>query len=93
MYKDGSLTYRKYKEELLGLLSDAPRIGAPAKFTLSQREQIVGLANTKPEELDLPFTHWSLKLLRLEVLERGIVQSISIRQIGRFLKSAPLTAA
>lgn len=92
-YKNGELKYRTYKKELLSLLSDAPRIGAPAKFLLSEKEQIVALANTKPEELGLPFTHWSLELLQLEVLERGIVKSISIRQIGRFLKSAPLTAA
>lgn len=92
-YKKDKLNYRIYKQELLALLSDATRIGAPAKFTLSEREQIVALGNTKPEELDLPFTHWSLELLQLEVLERGIVKSISIRQIGRFLKSAPLTAS
>ena len=92
-YKNDKLNYRMYKEELLDLLSDAPRSGTPAKFTLSEKEQVVALGNTKPEELGLPFTHWSLELLQLEVLERGIVESISIRQIGRFLKSAPLTAA
>lgn len=92
-YKNDKLSYRMYKEELLDLLSDGSRSGTPAKFTLSEKEQIVALGNTKPEELGLPFTHWSLELLQLEVLERRIVESISIRQIGRFLKSAPLTAA
>lgn len=91
-YKTAKLSYQTYKQELLYLLSDAPRSGSPAKFTLSEKEQIVALGNTKPEDLDLPFTHWSLELLQIEVLERGIVENISIRQIGRFLKSAPLTA-
>jgi len=92
-YKNEKLNYQTYKQELLDLLSDAPRSGSPTKFTLSEKEQIVALGNTKPEELGLPFTHWSLELLQLEVLERKIVESISIRQIGRFLKSAPLTTA
>ena len=91
-YKADKLKYQTYKQELLDLLSDARRSGSPAKFSLSEKDQIVALASEKPEELGLPFTHWSLELLQIEVLERGIVESISIRQLGRFLKSAPSTA-
>jgi len=40
-------------------LSDAPRAGAPAKFTSEAICQIMALACTDPETLDIPISHWS----------------------------------
>ncbi len=92
-YQSKKLSYNGYKKEIVELLSDKYRTGCPPKFTLSQREKIVALGSTKPEDLDLPFTHWSLELLREEAISREIVANISVRQVGRFLKSAQITAS
>ncbi len=87
-YMRGDLSYNKYKQELLVLVEDKPRSGTPGVFTLAEKEKIVALGSTDPSDLGLPFTHWSLQLLRDEVIQRGIVKKISIRQVGRFLKGA-----
>lgn len=67
-------------------LSDAPRSGAPATFTAEQTCAIVALACEKPEEADVPFSHWSASDLAREAVRRGLVPKISPRTVGRFLK-------
>jgi transposase-like protein len=67
-------------------LSDAPRSGAPGKFTPEQVCAIVALACESPKANDLPITHWSQCELARQAIERGIVCSISHGSIGRFLK-------
>ncbi len=92
-YERDKLSYNEYKRELKEILSDKPRSGTPPIFTRAQIDQIVTIGSTKPEELGLPFTHWSNELLKQEVVSREIVKSISTRQVGRFLKSAPSSTA
>jgi len=88
-YLAEDLSTNSYKKELTNLVNDKTRSGKPPIFTLAEKEKIVALASTDPSDLDLPFTHWSGLLLQGEVIARGIVKNISVRQIGRFLKSAP----
>lgn len=68
------------------LLSDLPRSGSPGKFTAEQVTQILALACEDPEESGRPVTHWTPRELADEAAKRGIVESISPRQVGRFLK-------
>jgi len=68
------------------VLSDAPRPGTPAKFTAEQITQIIALACEDPSESGRPVTHWTSVELADEAVKRGIVQSISPRHVGRFLK-------
>ena len=75
------------------ILSDAQRPGAPSTFTDEQVAAIIALACEDPAKMGLPFSHWSPKLLRIEAIKLGIVESISVRQIGRFLKGEGITAA
>jgi putative transposase len=75
------------------LLSDRPRSGAPGKFTAEQITQILAVACEDPEASDRPVTHWTPRELADEVIKRGIVESISARQVGRFLKSSRPEAA
>jgi len=77
---------RKLKEIIKKILSDAQRSGAPPTFSDEQVACILALGCEKPEELGLPFSHWSPSLLREEVIKRGIVESISVTQISRFFK-------
>jgi putative transposase len=76
-----------------GLLSDLPRSGSPGKFTAEQITQILAVACEAPQASDRPVTHWTPRELADEVVKRGIVESISARQVGRFLKSSRPEAA
>jgi transposase len=69
-----------------GLLSDRPRSGSPGKFTAEQVTRIPAIAREGPETSDRPVTHRTPRELADEVVKRGIVESISPRQVGRFLK-------
>ena len=71
---------------------EAPRPGHPPKFTAEQICQILALACDKPEDHGYPFSHWSENALALAATEKGIVSSISQRQVGRFLKSGRYTS-
>ena len=68
------------------LLQDAYRSGAPATFTAEQVVQIVAVACEDPQRRGYPISHWTPKEVAQEVVKQGIVPSISIRQVGRFLK-------
>ena len=91
--KTATETPKKLRGEIEAVLSDLPRSGAPSTFTDEQIACIIGLACELPESLGLPFSHWSPSLLQKEVINRGIVESISAVHIGRFLKGAGLKAA
>jgi len=68
------------------VLSDLPRAGCGGKFTAEQIAQILAVACEPPEQSGRPVTHWTARELADEVIQRGIVPSISVRQVGRFLK-------
>jgi putative transposase len=67
-----------------GLLSDRPRSGSPGKFTAEQVTQVLAVACEEPQACGRPVTHWTPRELADEVVKRGIVESISPRQVGRF---------
>jgi transposase len=71
-------------------LSDEPRPGAPGKFTPEQVAQILAVACEPPAESGRPITHWTGHELADEVVERGIVASISTTQVNRYLREAAL---
>src|SRR6516162_3655694 len=75
------------------LLSDSPRRGWAGKFSAEQVTQIIAIACEPPEECGRPVTHWTPRELADEVKKRGIVTSISARQVGRFLKDGRSQAA
>jgi putative transposase len=68
-------------------LADAPKPGAPAKFTPEQVCQIIALACERPADSERPISQWSHRELADEIVRRGIVVSISPRHAGRLLKS------
>ena len=74
------------KETIVQLLHDDYRRGAPATFTAEQVVQIIAVACEDPQTSGYPVSHWTPKEVAQEVVKRGIVPSISIRQVGRFLK-------
>jgi|SRR5215471_732178 len=74
------------RRALAEFLRDRPRPGCPGKFTPEQVAQVLAVACEPPEDSGRPVTHWTPRELADEVARRGIVPSISPRQVGRFLK-------
>ena len=68
------------------ILADAPRPGTPSTFTPEQVVQIVAVSLEAPEECGRPVSHWTPNELADEAVRRGIVERISPRTAGRFLK-------
>lgn len=81
------------REAMEEVLSDLPRAGCGGKFTAEQIAQILAVACEPPENSGRPVTHWTPRELTDEVIQRGIVPSISVRQVGRFLKDGRVKAA
>jgi transposase len=71
-------------------LQDAPRPGAPDKFTPEQVCQIIALACEKPEDHGRPVTHWTHWELAEVAIEKDIVDSISASHLGALLKKKDL---
>ena len=67
-------------------LSDAPRCGAPGKFTPEQVCAIIALACEDPKDSGLPISQWSQTEVARQAVKRGIVPSISHGSVGRFFK-------
>jgi len=72
------------EEVMEAILADAPRPGTPATFTPEQVAKIIAVACEKPSDSQRPISHWTPRELADEVIKRGIVHSISVRQVGRF---------
>ncbi len=64
--------------------------GRPKLFSKQQREAIVGLATTEPRSLGLEYDAWSLKRLRVQLIERGIVGDVSPETIRQQLLGSGL---
>ena len=71
-------------------LQDSERIGAPVKFSMEQVVELFALACSPPEDYGRPISHWTARELADEIMKRGIIESISIRHVGRLLEEAEL---
>jgi putative transposase len=74
-------------------LADAPRPGAPAQISAEAYCQIMAIACQPPDTFGRPITHWTERELAEEAQKQQIVQTISPRQVGRFLKRSRAQAA
>ena len=81
------------REAIEQVLGDLPRAGCGGKFTAEQIAQLLAVACEPPENSGRPVTHWTPRELTDEVMKRGTVASISVRQVGRFLKDGRTPAA
>ncbi|OQA42539.1 MAG: hypothetical protein BWY52_02177 [Chloroflexi bacterium ADurb.Bin325] len=59
--------------------------GRPRLFSEEQRNAIVGLATTDPQELGLGFDAWSLQRLRIYLVKQGVTPDISAETIRQEL--------
>jgi transposase len=72
------------------VLSDAPRNGSSGKFTAEQVTMILAVACETPDQSGRPIDYWTGRELADEVVKRGIVDSISVSQVNRYLAEAAL---
>jgi transposase len=83
------LWIRRFNEQGLAALDDAPRSGRPETYTEEQRSRVIAKARSlppKPEGEDLPPTcHWTLDRLQEELNKEGL--PIKRSQIRRILKA------
>ena len=81
---------RALRAAIEAALEDAPRSGNPRKITNIQLTLILQMACEKPEKYDVPTSHWTAAALAHTAIGREIVESISARQVGRYLAAADL---
>jgi len=74
-------------------LSDAPRSGGPCRITAEEVCAIIALACKRPRDCGLPLSHWSASDLAREALRQNLVERLSPRSAGRFLKRCGPQAA
>ena len=67
------------------------KAGENWKFTDEQKDELVALATSRPRDLGLPFSQWSLSRLRQEAMDRRIVDSISIEWLRVILDEADVS--
>lgn len=79
---------KQLRKMIENILSDAPRPGTPKFFRVEQVVQIVALACEDPKKSQRPVSHWTPTELAQEAKKRGIVEKISPRSVGRFLKGS-----
>lgn len=91
--EDEGVSDQKLKQLITEVLSDRPRPGTPAKFTAEQIVQIVAVACEQPSQSPRPVNQWPPTELAEEVVKRGIVEKISPRSVGRFLKRSVSTTS
>lgn len=66
------------------------KVGKKRVISSSTEDRILCIALTKPTELGLHFSTWSLRKLRAYLIKKKIVKGISHTQIARILKSRKL---
>lgn len=73
-------------EAILEVLDDNERSGHPTKFTAEQEDRVRALACRSPSEFGLPHSRWTRGLLAEVAAREGIVDSVSVAEVGRWLK-------
>lgn len=68
----------------MDFLDDVPRSGRPHTYDERQRGEMVLAAKTPPQQLDLPFGHWTLDRL-VEYVNKQLDIPISRSQLGEIL--------
>lgn len=86
MAAEVAVTERQLSRIIEDILSDEYRGGTPPKFQPEQVAQIIAISCEKPADSNRPISHWTPRELAEEAVKRKIVESISTRSAGRFLK-------
>jgi len=72
--------------KMLEILSDAARVGRPARISLAQYHSIQTIACCKPTDYGYPIEQWTGDLIAQTAIEQGIIDKISGRYVNSLLK-------
>lgn len=81
---------RRFQEQRLVAIYDAPRSGAPPRYSEQIRLFFCTLVRKSPETTGLPISRWSLSWLRVAAAQAGLKEVPSREQIRRWLHAAKL---
>jgi putative transposase len=90
LWRNRWLETEKKELSIFQKLQDAERVGAPAKFSMEQVIELFALACSPPSDYGRPISHWTPRELADEIMKQGIIESISVRHVGRLLEEAQL---
>jgi transposase len=79
----------RFNESGLAALDDAPKSGRPQTYSEEQRGQLIAVARTHPQQLDLSFGHWTLDRL-VRYAHEQLAITISRSQLGFILQQEGL---
>lgn len=57
---------------------------------MEQVIELFALACSPPLDYGRPISHWTARELTEEIMKQGIIESISVRHVGRLLEEAEL---
>ncbi len=80
----------QFRRSVILCLSDAPRSGAPGKFTAQQIVGLIGIACEPPENSGRQVTTWTGSELADECRKRNLVDSISASHVNCILREVDL---
>lgn len=86
-WRESQAALRRVIEEVLW---DAPRSGFSGKFTAEQVTQVLAVACEPASQSGRPIDEWTGRELADELVQRGIVSSISTSQVNRYLAKVEL---
>ena len=86
--------HEEYVRELIRLFNSGgfdalrPRkpSGRPSKYAPEEVSVMLELAGTRPQDIGLPFTVWSLRKLANHLVRSGVVKEIHATTLGRILR-------
>jgi len=87
---DGPDSETKLANVIKSVLSDKQRPGKEPRFTPEQIMLVNELACKNPKDFGYELSCWNLASLAQEAVRQGIVESISVASVQRFLKFAGL---
>lgn len=82
---------KRFNEQGLEGLDDRPRPGQPRRFTDAHRLELIALVSTKPRDHGHVASTWTVELLRQTLIEKGVVESISVGTIHKWLQASGFT--
>lgn len=91
VYQQQTERTSEHLSQMLSLLRDEARSGAPIRISLAEKQGLMALACKKPEDFGIPMTQWNREILTQVAQEQGIVKKISPRYVGKLLKNPRTT--
>jgi transposase len=79
-----------FKRAIMDCFRDAPRSGAPKRFSPDEVVSLISIACEDPQQSDRPVTSWTAQEIADEGVLRKVVRSISVSTVQRYLRRSQL---